>query len=121
MDGTGYITGMLADDVQWTIAGRSAAARTYTSKQQFVDEALAPFAQRFATPFRPVAIRGLYADGDTVIVLWDGAGIALDGKPYENTYAWFLTFRRGLVTEATAFFDSIAFDDLWSRVAPAAP
>jgi ketosteroid isomerase-like protein len=116
--GTGYITGLLADELRWTIAGNSAASKTYESKQQFIDEVLHPFGQRFSTPFRPVTIRGLYADGDTVIILWDGEGIALDGKPYVNTYAWFLTFRDGLVVEATAFYDSIAFNDLWSRVVP---
>jgi ketosteroid isomerase-like protein len=30
-----------------------------------------------------------------------------------------MRFREGLVVEATAFFDSIAFDELWSEVAPA--
>lgn len=120
MSGTGYIAGLLADNVRWTIVGHSAASRTYESKQQFIEEVLDPFSRRFATPFRPVAIHGLYADGDTVIILWDGAGTARDGQPYENTYAWFLTFGDGLVVEATAFFDSIAFNDLWSRVAPVA-
>jgi ketosteroid isomerase-like protein len=119
-DGTGYITDLLAPDLRWTIVGHSAASRTYTSRQQFVDDVLHPFGQRFTERFRPVAIRGLYADGDTVIILWDGHGVALDGVPYDNTYAWFLTFRDGLVVEATAFYDSISFNDLWSRVTPSA-
>jgi SnoaL-like domain len=72
-----------------------------------------------AEPFRPVAVHGVYADDDTVVVLWDGEGTRLDGKPYENTYAWFMMFRDGLVVEATAFFDSIAFNELWSEVNPA--
>jgi len=29
-----------------------------------------------------------------------------------------MRFREGLVVEATAFFDSIAFDELWSEVTP---
>jgi hypothetical protein len=121
MAGTGYITGLLADDLRWTIAGNSLASRTYESKQHFIDEVLEPFGLRFATPFRPVTIHGVYADGDTVIVHWDGLGTALDGLPYENSYAWFMTFRGSLVAEATAFYDSIAFDDLWRRVTPAEP
>jgi len=32
----------------------------------------------------------VHADGNTVIVLWDGRGIAVDGKPYEITYAFFM-------------------------------
>jgi uncharacterized protein len=80
---------------------------------------LQPFGARFSEPFRPVAVRGVYADGDTVVVLWDGEGTRLDGKPYENTYAWFMRFDEGLVVEATAFFDSITFNELWNEVAPA--
>lgn len=118
-DGTGYITDLLADNLRWTIVGRSEVSKTYTSKEQFVGEVLEPFGARFSEPFRPVVMRGIYADGDTVIVLWDGAGIRLDGKPYENTYAWFMRFRDGLVVEATAFYDSIAFNELWDEVRPA--
>jgi ketosteroid isomerase-like protein len=66
-----------------------------------------------------VVVRGIYEDGETVVVHWDGEGTRLDGKPYENTYAWFMRFRQGLVVEATAFYDSIAFNELWDEVTPA--
>ena len=120
-DGTEPITEVFAPDLVWRVEGRSAAAKEYRTRQEFVDEVLAPFGARFdrsTTPFRPTAIRGLYADGNTVIVLWDGRGVAKDGVPYENSYAWFLTMRDGLVVDAVAFFDSIAFDELWSREQP---
>ena len=94
---------------------RSQVSKTFDSKEQFIGEVLQPFGARFSEPFRPVAVHGAYADGDTVVVLWDGEGTRLDGKPYENTYAWFMRFRGGLVVEATAFFDSIAFDELWNE------
>jgi ketosteroid isomerase-like protein len=118
-DGTGAIADHLAPDLVWRIEGRSAASRQYESKQEFVDEVLAPFAARFSAssqPFRPKTIRSVHAEGDTVIVLWDGAGIANDGLPYENSYAWFLKMRDGKVVDGTAFYDSIAFNDLWARV-----
>jgi uncharacterized protein len=118
--GTSPITSIFAPEMTWTIAGRSLASRSYASRQEFIDEVLAPFAARFPAdaPFRPVAVRGVYADGDTVVVVWDGHGVATDGKPYDNTYAWFMTMRDGLVVDGTAFFDSIAFDELWTRVTP---
>jgi ketosteroid isomerase-like protein len=80
---------------------------------------LEPFGARFSERFRQVAVHGIYADGDTVVVLWDGEGARLDGEPYENAYAWFMRFRGWLVVEATAFFDSVAFNELWAEVAPA--
>jgi ketosteroid isomerase-like protein len=118
--GTGYVSEVFAPGMVWRIVGHSAASREYGSKQQFVDEVLTPFGARFSPsePFRPVTIRGLYADGDTVIVSWDGRGIANDGQPYENTYAWIMKLADGLVVDGTAFYDSISFNDLWSRVQP---
>ena len=117
-EGTGYVTDLLADDLQWTIVGRSEVSKTYHSKEEFVSEVLQPFGARFSEPFRPVTVRGVFADGDTVIVLRDREGTRLDGKPYENTYAWFMRFQEGLVVEATAFYDSITFNELWNEVTP---
>jgi ketosteroid isomerase-like protein len=118
--GTGAITAVFAPDMVWRIEGHSAASKEYGSKQQFIDEVLAPFGARFSEsePFRPVTIRGVYADGDTVIVIWDGRGIAHDGEPYENSYAWIMKLADGKVVDGTAFFDSISFNGLWSRVQP---
>jgi ketosteroid isomerase-like protein len=53
-----------------------------------------------------------------VIVVWDGRGIASDGQPYENSYAWIIKMRDGKVIDGTAFYDSISFNDLWARVQP---
>ncbi len=118
--GTGTVNDVFALDMVWRIEGHSAASRQYSSKQQFIDEVLAPFGSRFTTsePFRPVTIRSVYADGDTVIVVWDGRGIATDGLPYENSYVWIMRLHEGKVIDGTAFYDSISFNDLWARVKP---
>jgi ketosteroid isomerase-like protein len=118
--GTAPITDLFAPDMVWRIEGHSLASKEYRDRQQFVDEVLAPFGARFSTtePFRPTTIRSVHADGDTVIVLWDGRGVATDGQPYENSYAWFMQLRDGLVVDGTAFYDSISFNDLWTRVRP---
>jgi uncharacterized protein len=118
--GTGSVNDVFAPDMVWRIEGHSAASREYRSKQQFIDEVLAPFGARFSTsePFRPVTIRAVFADGDAVIVIWDGRGITTDGQPYENSYAWIMRMRDGQVVDGTAFYDSISFNDLWTRVQP---
>jgi uncharacterized protein len=119
-DGTAAITDVFAPDMVWRIEGHSLASKEYRDKQQFIDEVLAPFGARFASsePFRPTRIRSVHADGDTVIVVWDGRGLANDGQPYENSYAWLMKLRDGLVVDGTAFYDSISFNDLWTRVLP---
>jgi ketosteroid isomerase-like protein len=123
-DGTSPITDVFATDMVWRIEGHSAASREYPDRQAFVDEVLAPFATRFASGgerFRPVRIRSILGDGDTivvVVVVWEGRGVANDGGLYENTYAWIMRMADGLVVDGTAFYDSIAFNDLWDRVRP---
>lgn len=115
--GTGSPYDLLADDVRWTIEGYSLASKTYSSREAFLREVIRPFNARMKAPLKP-AIRNVYADGDTVIVFFDARGIARDGQPYVNTYAWFLGMRDGRIVRASAFFDSVAFNEFWTRVTP---
>ena len=72
---------LVAHLVRSSRLGRSEAVR-------LIDEVLAPFGARFSpeAPFRPVHIRGIFADdaSSTVIVLWDGAGTTTIGTTYET-------------------------------------
>jgi ketosteroid isomerase-like protein len=113
--GTGSPYDLLAEDVSWTIVGKSDASRTYDSRESFMREVIRPFNARMRQGLRPT-IRNLYVDADTVIIFFDASGIAKDGETYENTYAWFWEMRDGRVVRAHAFFDSIAFNALWRRV-----
>lgn len=115
---TGNPFDLLASDVKWTIIGKATVAGTYYSRRDFMDQVIIPFKSRLSIPLVPT-VRGLYADGDTVIVLWDGAAMAKDGKSYENTYSWYLKMRDGKIVNATELNDPIAFDDLWKRIRPA--
>jgi len=115
--GFGTAFDLLASDAKWTIVGRSTASGTYQNRRDFMDQVVIPFNARLSTPLVPT-VRGIYADGDIVIILWDGAAMARDGKLYENTYSWYLKIRDGKIVSATALYDSIPFDDLWKRVRP---
>ena len=78
-----------------------------------------PFNARLSSRLIPT-VRGIYADGDMVIALFDGEGTALDGKPYRNTYSWYMRMRKdGRIYEVVGFFDTIAYTDFWTRVSPA--
>ena len=112
--GTGGVFDLLAPDARWTIVGNAPVSRTYNGKQEFIDTVITPFNARMSKRLVPT-VRGIYADGDMVIALWDGEGTARDGKPYKNTYTWYLRMRDGQIVEAIAFFDTIEF---WTRVKP---
>jgi ketosteroid isomerase-like protein len=120
--GTGGPFDLLAADATWTIVGNSPVSRAYGSKQEFIDVVITPFNARMSEPLVPT-VRGLFADGDWVVVLFDGRATARDGQPYSNTYTWYMRFAPGgepdRVVEVIAFFDTIEFTDFWQRVDPA--
>jgi ketosteroid isomerase-like protein len=118
-DGTGSPYDLLADDAVWTIVGQSAASRTYHGREDFLTNVIRPFGSRMASHFVPT-IHEMHADGDTVVILFGAEGTARDGVAYKNTYAWFLTFASGKIVKATAFYDSILFNEFWKRVSPVA-
>jgi uncharacterized protein len=116
MKGTGNVGRIFAPQMTWEVFGRSAASGRYESAADFATNVLVPLNNRFidSDPMRPTKIRAVYADGPTVIVIWDGGGTTVLGTPYANTYAWIFTLDQGLVVEATAFYDAISFDEMWA-------
>jgi hypothetical protein len=117
--GTGGPFELLAPEARWTIVGSSPLSKTYPNVAALMDEVINPFNARMSSPLVPT-VRGLYADGDMVVILFDGAAMARDGIPYRNTYSWYFRMQDGKVMEATAFFDVREFDEFWTRVTPAA-
>ena len=113
--GNGNFFDLLTDDVRWTITGSSPFSKTYIGKQQFINETVTPLTSRLAKPIVP-KIREVYADGDVVIVLWDGTATAKDGKPYRNTYCWTMTVKNGRITHVVAFLDLIEYVDVLKRI-----
>jgi ketosteroid isomerase-like protein len=118
-NGTGSVFDLLAPQAQWTIVGHSAISAVYRSKEEFMATAIAPLDARLSSPLVP-SMRGLYADDDVIIAHFDAAATARDGRPYRNTYSWYLRLRHDRIVEATAFFDSVALNDLFERVPPRA-
>jgi ketosteroid isomerase-like protein len=116
--GTGGPFELLTPDAEWTIVGSSPLSKTYHSRQEFLDQVINPFNARMATPLIP-SVRGLYADGDMVIILFDASAMTRDDRPYRNTYTWYFQMKDAKVVKAIAFFDTREFDEFWTRVAPA--
>jgi ketosteroid isomerase-like protein len=114
--GTASIFDLLADDAEWTIAGRNLpTCKTYTSRKQFLEEVVAPLYARLSTPLVP-KVRSLFADGDYVIALFDATAVAKDGKDYKNTYAWCMKIGNGRIVNVVALFDTAEVADLWKRI-----
>jgi hypothetical protein len=117
--GTTFFTDLLHDDVVWRIKGSGPSAGEFRGRDVFVDRAVRPFASRLSTPVRPTTVK-IFADGDHVIAHWEGSGVARDGKPYANSYAWIMRMQDGKAAEVTAYLDLAPYDDVLRRIpAPA--
>ncbi|MDY0975849.1 nuclear transport factor 2 family protein [Massilia sp. CFBP9012] len=113
--GRTFFDDMLAPNVVWTIKGSSPTARVLRGKQELIDGAVTPLSTRLQRQIRPT-IRNLWADGDHVIIEWDGEAVAKDGKPYRNSYLWIFRMQGGRATEVTAYLDLAPYDDVLRRV-----
>ena len=116
-NGTGSPFDLLPPDAEWTIVGSSPLSKTYRTRQEFVDQVITPFNARLAKPLVP-SLRGIYADGDMVIIFFDATATAKDGLPYRNTYTWYFQMKDGKAVKVVAFFDTRHFDEFWNRVRP---
>lgn len=110
-DGHGSVFDLLADDVEWTVAGSSPVSGVYRSRQDFMERAVKPIQARLATPIVP-EVTHLLAQGDAVVVIWNGTAAMRDGGTYSNRYAWYLELEEGRIVRAVAFLDTWALDAL---------
>lgn len=106
--GGNVFTTLLSPDVVWTIRGSGPVAGTYSGLPDFLERASRPLVDRLATPVVP-DIQGIFADGDIVIVRFDGSATTLSGDPYRNQFVWIFRMQSGLVVEAEAFLDLTAY------------
>ena len=117
--GTGFFNEVLSPDVVWTIEGSGPTAGRHEGRDALIARGVRPLTSRLATPIRPVA-KTVWADGEHVIVAWQGEAMAADGRPYVNRYAWILRMQDGKAVEVNAFLDLVAYDDVLRRI-PDAP
>lgn len=108
---------LLAEDVRWTIHGSGPVAGTYTGLDDFVEKAAAPLTSRLSTPIVP-EVHGIWASGDTVIIRFAGSATTVSGKPYTNEFVWIFEMAEGRVTEAEAFLDLAAYQDVITNNPP---
>ncbi|MCD1598184.1 nuclear transport factor 2 family protein [Rheinheimera aquimaris] len=115
-DGGGtFFQDVLSTDVIWTIKGTGPAAGIYRGRDVFIEQAVAPFAARLSTFVKPT-VNSIWADGKDVIVYWDGAGVAKDGKPYNNSFVWIFKMEQMRAIEVIAFLNLSQYEDVINRV-----
>lgn len=113
--GQSFFTDVLSPEVNWRIEGSGSSAGLFRGRETFLEQAVRPFVSRLSKPVTPVS-KKIWADGDHVIINWEGVAVAGDGVPYSNSYAWIFHMRDGKAVEVTAFLDLAPYDDVLRRV-----
>jgi uncharacterized protein len=103
---------LLAEDVHWTVIGNTPVSRTYTSRAEFVDGAAKPLTAKLAGPIVPT-VRDVIAEGDKVVLQWEGRSSAKNGTIYHQTYCWVMRLADGKVREGTAYLDTELISQIW--------
>ncbi|WP_299775139.1 nuclear transport factor 2 family protein [uncultured Tateyamaria sp.] len=113
--GTINVFDLLADDVIWTITGfNPMVSGTYYGKEDLLSRTVEPFSERMSEGLSPT-VHSVWADGEDVIIHFDGEGRTAADDVYRNSYLWVFKMDDGVVTEVTAFLDTAAFAALLSR------
>ena len=110
-DGNAFFN-LLAADVRWTVIGSTAVSRTYPSRDAFVEGAVKPLTSKLAGPIVPT-VRDIIAEGDKVVVQWEGRSSAKNGSIYHQTYCWVMRMADGKVREGTAYLDTELISQIW--------
>jgi uncharacterized protein len=95
----------MADDFSWTIPGDTPWSRTYSGKQVVLNELLRPLYAQFATPYISIT-RRVMADGDRVIIEFDGRVTTKAGKAYNNRYCYVCRMEGGKMKDLMEYLDT---------------
>ena len=68
------------------------------------------FREMVPTGFRP-KIEKVVAEGDTVVLEFEGNAVLSNGKPYCNQYVFVFTFRDGKIKQLNEYFCTVLADE----------
>lgn len=109
--GGGTVFDLLSPDVRWTIHGSGPVADTYNGVEDFVQRGSVPLVSRLATPLTP-DVHDIWAVGEKVVIRFDASAITTSGAPYSHQFVWIWSMEDGVVVEAEAFLDLVAYQEV---------
>ncbi len=95
---------LVADDVNWTVTGRTPISGTYTSKKDFRN-VLKSMSEHLATELK-IVLHDIIAEGDKVAVQFESHATGKNGLAYDQRYCWMLRMADGRVREVIAYLDT---------------
>jgi ketosteroid isomerase-like protein len=95
---------LVADDVRWTVTGRTPISGSYASKKDFRN-VLKSMSDHLATELK-IVLHDVIADGDKVAVQFESHAAGKNGLAYDQRYCWMLRMADGRVREVIAYLDT---------------
>jgi uncharacterized protein len=95
----------MADDVVWTVMGRTQWSGSYHGKAKVLSELLGPLGARLADRYKATAQR-ILADGPYVVVQARGDAVTKAGARYDNEYCFIYRVEDAAIREVTEYLDT---------------
>lgn len=96
---------LLADDVVWTVKGRTPWSRAYRGKASVLNDLLRELGVRLEGRYRATAER-ILADGDFVVAQAKAQATTKLGAAYDQEYCFVYRFEDGRIKEVTEYIDT---------------
>ncbi len=103
---------LLADDLVWTVMGRTRFSGTYTGKQQVLEELVGPLFSQLKAGIH-MTIEAMVAEGDRVVVQARGKAETHEGVPYNNPYLDIMRIEGGRIREVVEYLDTALVDKVF--------
>lgn len=102
---------LLADDMVWTVSGKSPVSGMYHGKTDFMERAVYPIMGKLKTPLKPELI-SLTSDSAYIWLHFKAKATTKNDDVYENTYLWRMQLKEGKIKNCIAFLDTYELMDL---------
>jgi len=104
----------MADDVKYTLQGRTKFSGTMHGKNEVMAKLLGPLGAALEggitlTPYNFIA------EGDLVVMLANGKATTKGGKSYNNSYCHVFRIAGGKVTEINEYLDTALVDEAFGK------
>jgi len=108
-NGAAFLEAM-ADDIKYTLQGRTKFSGTMNGKQQVMEKLLGPLGAALESGIA-IAPYNFIAEGDYVVMLANGKATTKSGKPYNNSYCHVFKVVGGKVKEINEYLDTALVDE----------
>ena len=104
-----FLADFVAENVQWTITGSSVLAGVYTSRTDFINDAISRLKSSLDGGIQ-WRVSNVIIDGSFAVLEMTSKAVAKNGEPYNNEYVWILEFDGKLFHKVRVYFDDVLVD-----------